>query len=392
MEEVEIRRKRVYGRVTDVYYKIHDSMRPEYQNTIFTSSRGPDRAKVVRGVAYSYWKAQGAVFGPEGKRFGMIDYNRYSITTASDTYAIAHAIHYHKEEIEGEEYTVEKLPIVVGDVGEMLKLLTGRSNPSAETIAQNRCYIYDIEDIELLYTDTDYWAYNYALRIKEHDENGDLFILSYTDPNAPKNVRETFYWLKLTETEIEEATGMDANTFALNLQSSGLQWALEQLLEPEEVREARKKRIPFIRQGDLYFIETNKTTRSLKKRAIIYWKRIKEGKDWRGRVVYGYLPIIDPDEKGKEPELNIPRKPVDNGYYQFRTKLAEAIDLFENHRPRMFIITDDFGIYARGSVIHQNGDHKKINLGEKWHKVVQERFHDKVEKYTAGIGGSQVVD
>jgi len=393
---MNVERKRVYGRVHEVFYKIHDSLKPEHQNTIFTSSRGEQRASVVRGVAYSYWKPQGAIFGPHGRRFGVIDYNRYSNTTASDTSTIAYAIRYHREKDEnGEERTVETLPVLVGSLDELLEIATGKSSLfriTPEDIATNEGYLDAIKDFELLWVENDdYWAYNYAIRVKNYSEDGDLFILSYTDPDAPKRVRETFYWLKLTGKEIEEATGMSAETFALNVQSSGLQWVLEQLLEPPEVREARRKGIPFIRQGDLYFIKTSESTRSLKNRAIIYWKRIKKGKDWHGRTIYDYQPIIDPDEKGKEPKTFIPQKPDD---YQFRVALQEALDLLGNHYPREVIILDEpsLPVYVRGSVIHQNGDHKAVNLGNKWHLVVQERFHSRIDKYQAGINGSTMID
>ena len=390
---MEVKKKRIYGRVTDVFYYVWDSLRPENQNTIFVSSRGQSRASVVKGVVYSYWKPQGAIFGRDGHRFGVVDYNRYSPTTASDTSTIAYAIHHHREEIGGEEHIIETVPILTGNLNELLELATGKSSlfrVTPEEIATNSEYLDTIKDFELLWVEKDdYFAKNYALRIRNYSEDGDLFILSYTDPNAPQRARNSFYWLKLTGKEIEEATGMDAETFALNVQSSGLQWALEQLLEPEEVKEARRKGIPFIRQGDLYFIETSENTRSLKNRAIIYWKRIKKSKDWRGRTIYDYQPIIDPDEEGKEPKTFTPQKPDD---YQFRVALQEALDLLGNHYPREVIITNDFTIYARGNVRHSNGDHKAVNLGEKWHKVVRERLHDKVEKYIEGIGGSPVAD
>ncbi len=388
---MEVKKKRIYGRVTDVFYYVWDSLRPENQNTIFVSSRGQSRASVVKGVAFSYWKPQGAVFGPIGGRFGVMDYDRYSQTTASDTSTIAHAIRYHYEVVGGEEHIIETIPILTGDLRELISIASSliRLSITPETIAKSEDYLNAIKDFELLYTAEDYFSKDYAIRVKNYSEDGDLFILSYTDPNAPQRARNSFYWLKLTGKEIEEATGMDAETFALNVQSSGLQWALEQLLEPEEVKEARRKGIPFIRQGDLYFIETSENTRSLKNRAIIYWKRIKKSKDWRGRTIYDYQPIIDPDEEGKEPKTFTPQKPDD---YQFRVALQEALDLLGNHYPREVIITNDFTIYARGSVIHQNRDHKTVNLGEKWHKVVRERLHDKVEKYIEGIGGSPVAD
>ena len=388
---MEIRKKRIYGRVSSVFYYVWDSLKPENQNTIFTSSRGQGRASVVKGVAFSYWKPQGAIFGPVGGRFGVVDYNRYSTTTASDTSTIAYTIHHHREEIGGEEHIIETIPILTGDLRELISIASSLVRPSItpETIAKSEDYLNAIKDFELLYTAKDYFSKDYAIRVRNYSENGDLFILSYTDPNAPQRARNSFYWLKLTSREIEEATGMDAETFALNVQSSGLQWALEQLLEPEEVKEARKKRIPFIRQGDLYFIETDKGTRYLKNRAVTYWKRVKKGKDRDGRTNYDYEAIIDPDEKGKEPKVFIPQEPDD---YQFRIALQEAIDLLGNHYPREVIITDDFTIYARGNVRHSNGDHKTVNLGNKWHKVVRERFHNRVEKYREGIGGSPVAD
>ncbi len=391
---MEIRRKRIYGKVSDVFYYVWDSIRPENQNTIFVSARGENRASTVKGVVFSYWKPQGGIFGPKGLRFGVIDYNRYSVTTASDTSTIAYAIRYHREkDKKGEERIVETLPILIGNLDELLELAMGKPDLfriTQEDIVVNEDYLNAIKDFELLWVeDDDYLAYNYALRIKGYSEDGDLFILSYTDPNAPKNVRETFYWLKLTSQEVEEATGMDADTFALNVQSSGLQWALERLLEPPEVREARRNGIPFIRQGDLYFVETNENTSSLKNRAIIYWKRIRKGKDWRGRTTYDYEAIIDPDEKGKEPKVFIPQKPDD---YQFRASLQEALDLLGNHYPREVIITENFETYVRGSVRHANGDHKTVNLGNNWHKVYRERFHDKIDKYQAGINGSTMID
>ena len=384
---MEVKKKRIYGRVTDVFYYVWDSLKPENQNTIFVSSRGQDRASVVKGVAFSYWKPQGAIFGPVGGRFGMVDYNRYSQTTASDTSTIAYAIHHHREEIGGEEHIIETIPILTGDLRELTSLI--RPSITPETIAKSEDYLNAIKDFELLYTAEDYFSKDYAIRVKNYSKDGDLFILSYTDPNAPRKARNSFYWLKLTSREIEEATGMDAETFALNVQSSGLQWALEQLLEPDEVREARRKRASFVRQGDLYFIETSENTRSLKNRAVIYWKRVQKSKDWRGRTNYDYEAIIDPDEEGKEPKVTIPQEPDD---YQFRVALRGAIDLLGKHYSREVIITEDFTIYTRGSVIHQNGDHKAVSLGEKWHKVVRERFHDRVEKYREGIGGSPVAD
>lgn len=387
---MKVERKRIYGKVSDVFYYVWDSLKPEHGNTIFVSSRGENRASVVRGVAFSYWKPQGAIFGPEGQRFGMVDYDRYSQTTATDTTTIAHAI---RQKRLNERVPV---PVLIGNLEELLEFALIKPLPFSDmqlTIATDEQYLDKIKDFELLWVEKDdYMAKNYAIRVKNYyNSRDDIFILSYTDPNAPKNARETFYWLELKGEEIKEATGMSANAFALNVQSSGLQWALEQLLEPLPVREARKKRIPFVRQGDLYFIETNKSTRYLKNRAIIYWKRIKKGKDWHGRTIYDYEAIIDPDETGKEPKTFIPQKPDD---YQFRMNLMEALNLLGNHYPREVIILDEpeLPIYVRGSVIHQNGDHKTINLGNKWHLVVQECFHDKVQKYVIGIRGSSVAD
>lgn len=133
------------------------------------------------------------------------------------------------------------------------------------------------------------------------------------------------------------------------------------MLRPEAVKRADAKNIEVKRQGDIFAIPTDVTTRKLHKKATKLPKHVmKVLLDWNNE------PFAEEETEEFAEPTQI--KYIKNGY---RPRLLDT-----NHYATEAVSVVEHGkevIYARGTLYHKpswrEADHRNITLGKVWHKI-----------------------